>query len=34
MLVPRHRPLGQDAEVDFGDPWVRLTGTDTRFGVD
>ena len=29
-FVPRHNRPGQDAEVDFGDVWVRIDGTLTK----
>ena len=30
VFVPQHHPPGQDAEVDFGELWVRLAGVMTR----
>ena len=30
VFVPRHHPPGQDAEVDFGELWVRLAGVMTK----
>lgn len=29
-FVPQHHPPGQDAEVDFGELWVRLAGVMTK----
>ena len=30
VFVPQHHPPGQDAEVDFGELWVRLAGVMTK----
>ena len=30
VFVPQHHPPGQDAEVDFGELWVRLGGVMTK----
>jgi transposase len=30
VFVPQHHPPGQDAEVDFGELWVRLSGVMTK----